>query len=184
LWTELHNELSHQAWSQIEYYATITVVKMSINLDSNPPPDLSGRRLDAATKRKLVAETHADGSNYFTVMEKYNLKHSTLRGYYKRVKRELPIFKSNGRPSKVDSIGREVVLNFLTENPTTEKADIYPVVREQMKATLLRMYPNGIPATVSSGIAKSSVRRWAQHLIDEHSSMTTEPVTTEAVNSR
>jgi hypothetical protein len=166
------------------YYATFTVVKMSINLDSNPPPDLSGRRLDAATKRKLVAETHADGSNYFTVMEKYNLKHSTLRGYYKRVKRELPIFKSNGRPSKVDGIGREVVLSFLTENPTTDKADIYPVVREQMKATLLRMYPNGIPATVSSGIAKSSVRRWAQHLIDEHSSMTTEPVTTEAVNSR
>jgi hypothetical protein len=121
LWNGTPNELSHQAQCQIEYYATFTVVKMSINLDSNPPPDLSGRRLDAATKRKLVAETHADGSNYFTVMEKYNLKHSTLRGYYKRVKRELPIFKSNGRPSKVDSIGREVVLNFLTENPTTEK---------------------------------------------------------------
>jgi transposase len=86
---------------------------MNADLGTLPATNLSGRALQASVKRKLVEETHAEGSNYEMVMEKYNLGHDALRKYYKRVNRGLPMFAEGGRPTRLDDEGQKKVELFL-----------------------------------------------------------------------
>jgi len=141
---------------------------MLINMNSVPAPNLRGKPLESAVKRKLVEESHSDTSCYLLVMDKYNLGYDALRKYFKRVKRDLPTFELGGRPPKLDKESELVALNFMHENLGFDKQDIHHIVRTEMLETLNRRYPKGIPPNVSKRIAKSSVRRWASVLILKH----------------
>lgn len=141
----------------------------SPNLGSQPPPNLRGRPLKRATKASLVDEAHKVGSCYEFVTDKYSIKHNTLRKYYKRVTRGLPIFEVAGRPTKLDQESVEKIGNFMRNNQWI-KLGIHALIRSEIHQTARRRYPNGIPTSVRVSISSTSVQNWASILIQRHES--------------
>jgi transposase len=139
-----------------------------IDLSSQPPPNLSGMELESDVKRRLVDETHERDSSYNQVMEKYKIKYYTLRKYFKRVNNGLPIYKSGGRPGKIDELSQEKIVEYMNENRNFDKLFIHKLIREETKETLHRRYPMGIPVNVRQKISKLCVREWTKTLISRH----------------
>lgn len=118
-------------------------------------------------KKRLVDESHKVDSCYAFVTDKYNVKHYTLRKYYKRVSRGLPTFETGGRPKKLDQESVESIKRYMANQEWT-KMSVHAEIRKEISLTARRRYPKGIPEGVKVNISKSSVRMWAATFISSN----------------
>lgn len=137
-------------------------------LDLVPPPNLLSIPLSIGCKKKLVEKTQQADSCYLFVMNKYNVKYYTLRKYYKKVRKDLPMFESGGRPGRLDLISCDFILNFMAHTEAWDKYDIHDRIRQEVLATLMRRYPNGNAPQGTVKASQATVRRWASKLITLH----------------
>jgi hypothetical protein len=143
------------------------------DLHQHPAPNLRGKPLKSAAKKLLVEECHRGDSCYEFVTDKYKVKHYALRKYYIRTSRGLPMFETGGRPTKLDNESVEFIMNYLAEEEGNEKY-VHSLIRREMRRTLDRRYPLGIPKTVPVSISKATVYRWSIKLISRHNHMVIE----------
>ncbi len=139
-----------------------------LDLDSNPPPNLLGAKLTSAAKKKLVEKSHKHDSCYQFIMDRYNVKYYTLRKYFKKDTKGLPTFETGGRPTKLDRESQQNIKNYMMFENNWNKMNIHQQIRSELKLTLSRRYPKGIPANVCCKISKSTVTRCATKLMAEH----------------
>ena len=102
-------------------------------LSSNPPANLSGVPLKHDCKVALVNLTHDGINTYGMVQYKYNLRYPTLKKYFQKVRKGLPMFETSGRPPRLDEISVQFLVSHLASCNITEKADLYKIIREQNK---------------------------------------------------
>ncbi len=139
-----------------------------LDLDSNPPPNLFGESLSSAVKKSLVEKCHKHDSCYHFITSKYNVKYYTLRKYFKKDRKGLPTFESGGRPTKLDQESQQNIKIFMRLKNNWDKMDIHEQIRSELKLTLSRRYPKGVPTNTCTKISKSTVRRWATKFVAEH----------------
>ena len=100
-------------------------------LTSNRPVNLCGKALKYDCKLALVNLTHDGNNSYGTIEDKYNLKYQTLRKYFKKVRKGLPMFETSGRPPKLDEQSVDVLRYLLSTGQVTDKAHLHKNIRAQ-----------------------------------------------------
>ena len=79
-------------------------------LDLIPSPDFQGIRLERPIKKQLVVKSQDIHSSAKQIGMRYNLSHHPIKKYRSMVLRGLPMFKYDGRPSKLDTEGVNFIL--------------------------------------------------------------------------
>lgn len=150
-------------------------VEASVMSNSNPAPRSNpGRKsYKSEFKKRLVEESHKVDSCYDFVTDKYDVKHYTLRKYYRQVSRGLPMYETSGRPAKLDHESVENIRIHMASEGWT-KMSVHAQIRKEILQTANRRYPHGLPEGAKVSISKSSVRNWAATLIASHTTQRTD----------
>ena len=80
------------------------------------------------------------------------------------------MYESSGKLTKLDNESVEFIINFMAAGEGNEKY-VHSLIRREMRKTLKRRYPLGIPNTVSMSISKATVYRWSVKLISQYNYM-------------
>lgn len=139
-----------------------------VNLNSNPPPNLSKVPLARDDKLKLLEFAHLPGKGYKDVVEKYSLNYNTLRAYYKKFKRNASVNAARGRPRKLDSESMEYLSGYLQSHVGCSRYDLYREIRLQNVQTCNRRCPDGFNPNYRLQISRISVYRYADVLLQQH----------------
>ena len=117
-------------------------------------------------KLNLVAKAQAPDSTCYKVSLQHDIKYTTIKKYYQRVDKGLPLFEKEGRPPKLDSDGENLILSYMRANADWNRYKLYPLVKLEAKRTAQRRYPQHEPPLKEMRISRSSLRRHTTRIIE------------------
>jgi hypothetical protein len=133
-------------------------------LDSNPAPNLKGISLERVIKKTLVEKSFNNNSSANIIASKYNISIHTIKKYRNYISNDIPLFKYEGRPTKIDTEGINLILQKVREHNSINEDMIRQEIKLQAHQTLLRRYPKGVPLNKSKKISRHTVYRWSLYI--------------------
>ena len=119
------------------------------------------RILPSELKLQLLTELNKPGITYKKLCQKAHLNEHTLHGFIKRHHKQLPLYGKSGRPGKLDEISVRYLVSEVRRTQPRDKSEIYHLIRQEVRCTAMRRYPD-VEFTKEMGrIAQPSVVRWA-----------------------
>jgi transposase len=115
-------------------------------------------------KRRLVDLYQHHGYSLHSVADAYKVHPERIVHFSKRMKKGLPLFEVGGRPPKLDEISVQSAVSHLLAHPTTDRYQIYALVREECKKTAIRRFPNVEVTKSMHKISRLSVVRWTMKI--------------------
>ena len=85
-------------------------------LELIPTPNLGGVKLERPIKKELVRKSFEINSSAKIIGFNYSLSHFTIKKYRSKVLNGIPMYKYDGRPTKLDTEGVNLILDKINDS--------------------------------------------------------------------